>query len=214
MNTVISFISQTGNVGKSILASSLAIEAVKNKLSVAVADLDHENKSIIDLVNDRARFGIQPNFTVYPVNTVNQALTCFKNERLQIIDCPSRATTATIEIAKHSDLVVQPATGSKKDLDKAITIFNLLGDNNIPIDKMLLVLNRIGTESEYRKALEYIGQVKIQDQLIAIVSSFLYDKQTYRNAINDSYSITETIVPSLNEAAKSVLHQILSATLK
>lgn len=38
----LSFISQSGNVMKSTLAAATALEAIKNDLSVAVADLDVE----------------------------------------------------------------------------------------------------------------------------------------------------------------------------
>lgn len=212
---LISFISQTGNIGKSVLATALAVESINNKLPVAIADLDHEHRTSLEIQQDRTSSGIEPIFKVYTPETAKEALTCFKNEdKLQIIDCPSRASKATIEVSKKSDLIVQPTTCSKKDMDRCIETFYTLSANNIPVDKMLIVINRVGTEAEYRRALDYLNQVEIEGQKIPIVSTCIYEKQNYRNALNDGFSIIETASQSLNEVAKSVVHQILSATLK
>jgi cellulose biosynthesis protein BcsQ len=212
---LISFISQTGNIGKSVLATALAVESVNNGLPVAIADLDHEHLTSHEILQDRKNAGIEPIFTVYTPETAKEALSCFKEgDKLKIIDCPSRASKATIEVSKKSDLVVQPTTCSKKDMDRCIETFYTLSEHNISVEKMLIVINRVGTEAEYRRALGYLKQVQIEGKTIPIVSTCIYEKQNYRNALNDGFSIIETASPSLNEVARSVIHQILSSTLK
>ena len=56
---LISFISQTGNIGKSVLATALAVESINNKLPVAIADLDHEKeiseKHILEALQYRSK---------------------------------------------------------------------------------------------------------------------------------------------------------------
>jgi len=212
--SVIAFVSQSGNVMKSTLATVTALEATKNDIDVAVADLDVENRTITSWMNQRKEYGIKPLFKVYTVNSAREALNCFQNEQLSIIDAPSRATSATIEIALNSDLIIQPTTPGKKDMDLGIETFVQLIKKGVPIEKLLFIITRIGSDSEYQKAIQYLNYMKINDKNIKILSSAIWEKVSYRSAINDGLAITETPYPTLNDGAKAVIYQILTLLIK
>jgi chromosome partitioning protein len=199
---------------KSTLATVTALEATKNDIDVAVADLDVENRTITSWMNQRKEYGIKPLFKVYTVNSAREALNCFQNEQLSIIDAPSRATSATIEIALNSDLIIQPTTPGKKDMDLGIETFVQLIKKGVPIEKLLFIITRIGSDSEYQKAIQYLNYMKINDKNIKILSSAIWEKVSYRSAINDGLAITETPYPTLNDGAKAVIYQILTLLIK
>lgn len=206
----IAFVSQSGNVMKSTLATATALEAVKNGISIAVADLDVENRTTTSWIKQREDYGIEPLFKVYSVNNAKEAVNCFHNEQLCIIDAPSRATSATIEIALSSDLIIQPTTPGKKDMDLATETFLQLIKKGVPLEKLLFVITRIGSDSELQKAIQYLNLTKIGKKNIKILSSAIWEKVSYRSAINDGLAITETPYNTLNESAKSVVHQMLT----
>ena len=206
----IAFISQSGNVMKSTLAIATAIEAVKNKLSASVADLDVEHRTVSSWIEQREEYNLSPVFNVYSVNSAIEAINCFSDEKLCVIDSPSRATSATVEIASSCDLIVQPTPPSKKDLDLALNTFTQLYNKGIPLEKMLFIITRVGSISELQKALHYISLYKIGEKNINVLESPVWEKVGYRAAMNDGLSITETVYPTLNESAKSVIHQMLT----
>ena len=107
---LIAFVSQSGNVMKSTLATAMALEAVHNDLKVKLADLDNEHRTIEEWIAQRAEYGIEPMFDYFTPNSADEALKGFSDENLCIIDAPSRATEATLKIAAKADLVVQPVT--------------------------------------------------------------------------------------------------------
>ncbi len=196
---------------KSTLASALALEAIHNDLAVSVADLDPEHRTITKWMADRVERGIEPIFQVHEANNAAQALQFFSGEELYIIDCPSRATAATIEISKNVDLVIQPSTPGKKDLDLSVDTFHQLVGEGIPVNRLLLILTRVGTPAEFDRAKEYFKKAKtIDGQHFRILPSAIYEKTAYRASISDGYAITETPYVSLNEAAKSVIYQSIT----
>ena len=214
MSKRIVFVSQSGNVMKSTLATAMAVEATINDLDCAIADLDIEHRTSSQLSEQRSSLGITPTLKVYGVSSAKQAIDCFNDEALQIIDAPSRATSATTVISKNADLIIQPVPPSKKDMDLAIESFYKLSDAGIDVNKMLFVFTRVGSQAELKSAINYLSQVQINNQKINILTSAIWEKVAYRGAINDGYLITETQYATLNGNAKAVIHQILTLLLK
>lgn len=149
-------------------------------------------------------------FDYFLPNSANEALKGFSDENLCIIDAPSRATEATLKIASKADLVVQPVTAWAKDLKLAIKLFYQLIENGISPDKLVFVLVRIGWAAELKRAKAYLSKVEVGGKKIKVVSSTISEQVGYRTAISDGLAITETPYPSLNEAAKAVIHQVLT----
>jgi len=213
MNKV-AFISQSGNVMKSSLACAMAVECSNNGLDVAIADLDKEHRTVAQWLTTRIENEIEPTFPVHSVDSATDALNCFNNESLAIIDAPSRATSATALIAQNVDLVILPTPPSKKDIDLSLSTLYQLIIGGVPIDRLILVFTRVGSVAELNQAIEYVGMADFGDSSLQVLSSAIWERVGYRGAINDSFSITETSFQTLNDSAKAVIHQLLSKLLR
>src|SRR5882762_1498722 len=120
MASVIAFVSQKGGVGKSTMARGLAREAAQGGMSVKLADLDTQQGTSIDWHRTRLDSGIEPAISAEAYKTASQALAQVKRYDLLILDGPARTSQATLEIARASNLVVQPTGASLDDLRPAV----------------------------------------------------------------------------------------------
>lgn len=116
MAAVVAFVSQKGGVGKSTLARALAREAAAGELRVKIADLDTQQGTSVDWHRARLGISIEPIVSVEAFKTASQALAAADGFDLLIIDGPARTSKATLEIARSSSLVVQPA-GDPRNCD-------------------------------------------------------------------------------------------------
>lgn len=210
----LAFVSQSGNVMKTSLAFGMAVEGMNNGLEVSTCDLDTEHRSLAEHRQQRESQGIEPLFEVMEAGNARDAVKRGQGSNLYIIDCPSRATAATLEVAKEVDLVVQPTTTSRKDLDLAIKTFYQLVLSGVPIERLLFVITRVSTAARLRDAQEYLRQAEITEKRFNVLTSAVWEKPGYEMALNDGYSIVETIFPSLNTASRAVVHEILTQCLR
>ena len=124
MAAIVAFVSQKGGVGKSTLARALAREAAAGGLRVKVADLDTQQGTAVDWHRLRLSQGIEPVVSVEAFATAAQALEAAKGYDLLIIDGPARTSSATLDIARAADLIVQPSGASRDDLIPAVREFH------------------------------------------------------------------------------------------
>lgn len=204
MTTVIAFISQKGGVGKSTLARGLARESSQSGLQVKLADLDPMQKTVADWHATRLQSGFEPIGDVQIFATINQALTNMDFYDLIIIDGAARATTGTLEIARKSNLVVQPSGASIDDLKPAVREFNGLVKAGIPKNSLVFALNHIATDAEEKDARDYLI-----DSGYNVLDGFLMERAAYRIAQNIGLSITETKFKSLNSRADSLIQSLI-----
>lgn len=210
----IAFISQSGNVMKTSLAFGMAVEGVRNGLNVVTCDLDREHRSLAGHQKQRVDMEIEPLFPVIEAENAQEALRNGTGADLYLIDCPSRATAATVDVAKGVDLAVQPTTTSRKDLDLAIKTFYQIVQAGVPVERLLFVITRASTAARLREAQEYLSKAAINGQHFAILSTPIWERAGYEMAINDGFSIVETTYPSLNTASKAAIHEILTRCLR
>ena len=206
MTVCISFISQKGGVGKSTLARALAREANEQKLAVKIADLDTQQGTIVNWHRRRLDLNYRPIGSVESFKTAEQALQNISSYDLLIIDGPARASKATLDIARQSDLVVQPTGASMDDLEPAILLFHELFKAGIPKAKLNFALSRIGTDSEFEACKDYLVQTGY-----GVLGGCLFEKPAYRQAQNIGLSITETSYQSLNKKADELIQSIVDA---
>ncbi len=143
MAAIVAFVSQKGGVGKSTLARALAREAAAGGLRVKVADLDTQQGTAVDWHRLRLSQG---------------TLEAAKGYDLLIIDGPARTSSATLDIARAADLIVQPSGASRDDLIPAVREFHALTKAGVPNDRLAFALNRIGTPAEEVAARVYLQQ--------------------------------------------------------
>ena len=206
MTICISFISQKGGVGKSTLVRALAREANEQGLMVKVADLDTQQGTVVNWHRRRLNSNHNPIGSVESFKTAEQALQSINGYDLLIIDGPARASKATLDIARQSDLVIQPTGASMDDLEPAILLFHELFKAGIPKSKLSFALSRIGTDSELTACREYLNQTGYN-----ILGGCIFEKPAYRQTQNVGLSITETSYQSLNKKADELIQSIVDA---
>lgn len=204
MPTVVAFISQKGGVGKSTLARALAREAAGGGLSVKIADLDTQQGTSVDWHRQRLDSEIEPSVAVEAFKSARQALAVADGYDLLIVVGPARTSSATLEIARVADLVVQPTGASADDLRPAIREFHALVQAGIPARKLVFALNRIGTDSEEADTHSYIAEAGY-----AALPGCLPERPAYRQAQNLGLAVTETRFPKLNERANALIQALI-----
>src|SRR6476620_6526091 len=204
MPTVIAFISQKGGVGKSSLARALAREAAAGGLVVKIADLDTQQGTSVDWHRQRLDSALEPTVAVEAFKTADQALAVAGAYDLLVIDGPARTSRATLSIAQLADLVVQPTGASADDLRPAIREFHALVQAGISTQKLVFVLNRIGTDSEEADTRSYINEAGYD-----ALPGCLPERPAYRQAQNLGYAVTETRFPKLNERAGALIQALI-----
>ena len=204
MTTIIAFVSQKGGVGKSTLARALAREAANSGLKVKIADLDTQQGTCVDWHRTRLNAGFQPAVAAEAFATAAQALKIANQYDLLIIDGPARTSGGTLDIAKVADLVVQPSGASADDLKPAVREFHALSQAGIPKDKLVFVLNHIGTPAEEAEARAYIAQAGY-----AVLDGCLLERPAYRTAQNTGRAVTETSFRTLNTKADALIQALI-----
>lgn len=204
-NTIIGFISQKGGVGKSTLTRAFACAASQSGLSVKIADLDTQQGTSSNWYRRRLNNDLGPIGSVELYKTAQAALSSQGNFDLMVLDGPARTSAATLEIAKASDLVVQPTGASIDDLEPAILVFHELVKNGIDRAKLVLALCRVGTDSEEAEARSYVQQAGY-----TVLDDCLKERPAYRQAQDRGLSVIETTYSSLNNRAHNMIKSLLS----
>ncbi len=204
MVQIVGFISQKGGVGKSTLARGLSREAAASGLNVKLADLDTQQGTSVDWYRRRLDSGATPVFSVESFKTASQALRLAEQFDLLLLDGPARASTATLEIARAANLVVQPSGASIDDLRPAVLVFHELIKAGISKSRLVFALCRMGTDAEEAEARAYVSQAGY-----TALEGALPERPSYRQASNVGLSITETRYPQLNQRADKLIQSMV-----
>ena len=202
---VISLVSQKGGVGKSSLARSLAREAAAAGLDTKLADLDTQQGTCLDWARDRNAAGVDPSVSVESYRSVAAALAVAEGFDLLVVDGPARTSSGTLELARASDLIVQPSGPSADDLRPAVREFLALVSAGIPKKKLVIALNCVGTDAEAADARAFILEAGFD-----VLPGALAEKVAYRVALNSGRTMTETTYKTLNTKAASMLQAIIN----
>lgn len=201
---VIAFISQKGGVGKSTLARVLTVEATKKKIKTLLADCDHQQKTSYEWTQWRKENEVNPTITSKVFNSVKDIWPYTKQYQLVIIDAPARTSQGTLEIAKRSNLIIQPVGASRDDLLPALREFNALKAQGIKKDKLLFVLNHLSTPAEILATQEYLTESGYP-----FAPFYLSEKASYRQAQSEGKSISEVNYTSLRKQVQKLVNFIL-----
>lgn len=205
---IISFISQKGGVGKSTLSQALAVEAVKQKLKVLLADYDVQQNTSYDWFKRRLNLIKDENFTTENFSSWKDIVAKEEDYDLIVVDGPARTNIGILELAKRSQLVIQPTGPSLADLKPAVNEFHSLFTSGIDKDKLIFVLNHIATKSEEELAREYLNQTGY-----LVCENSLPEKSSYRSTQNEGKSIGEVTFKSLANQSNKVIKEISNLLL-
>jgi chromosome partitioning protein len=152
--------------------------------------------------------GLQPEIAVELFSSVKADVSGSDGYDLLVFDGPAKADSATLELARISDLVVQPVGASKDDLRPAVRTFNALTKAGIPNGRLLLVLARISTEAEAMAA-----RVFLQEAGYNVADGYIPERAAYRSAQDTGRAITEVRYPTLRATAESVVQSVIDAAV-
>jgi chromosome partitioning protein len=204
MGVVVAFVSQKGGVGKSTLARALAREAAAGGLSVKVADLDMQQGTLVNWQRRRLEANREPSVSVESFRSAGSALSVRDGFDLLVLDGPARASSATLDIARFADLVVQPTGASLDDLEPAVLTFHELVKEGVSREKLLFALCRMQTEAEVRDCRGYLTQAGY-----SILDGFLPERPAYRAVQNTGFAVTEIRYLSLRKQAEALVQGIV-----
>ena len=215
MPTIVGFISQKGSVSKSTLARALATEATKEKLKTIIIDIDDlQNTSVKWMERRQDYLSLYPNkehfmplFDVIRTDNLRKAIQEAQNSDLILIDGPGRGTKLSLEIAKASDLVIQPVAPSLDDLEPNIALYDEIANRGVETRKLYFAICRAGSDAEAAEAREYLNELDSPGPY-PILPGYLPEKTGYRKIQNEGRAITEAIHPSLRIKANKYIQGI------
>ncbi len=200
---IIAFISQKGGVGKSTLAQALAVETTRQKIKTLLADCDPQQSTSYKWTQLRKENGLSAiNCQVF--QQVKDIWPLTKQYDLIIIDGPARTSKGTAEIAQRANLLIQPTSATRADLEPAVREFNSLVKQGISPKKLILLLNNLITPAEEKATRTYLKLTNYHCLPYA-----LYARASYRQAQNEGKSIREISYQSLSKQVKKLLDSIL-----
>src|SRR5712671_6544825 len=162
MPLIASFVSQKGGVGKSTLARALAVVLRKGGMNALVADIDFQQSTIGEWAKLRDARGIKPSIPVRRFKTADDAIIGGGATDVLIIDGPARASAGTLELARQSDLLVQPSGCGLDDVRPAVLLFHELLAAGISRERLVVVLSRTAGEPEEGAARRYLQKAKYE----------------------------------------------------
>jgi len=205
MGAIIALVSQKGGVGKSALARTLARDAAAAGLSVKLADLDVQQGTCLDWSRDRNAAGIEPAVSVESFRNAVAALATRDRVDLLILDGPARTSQATLEIAKVADVLVQPSGPSADDLRPVVRTWRELVAAGIPIVRLAVALNCVGSDAEEADARSFLERAGVE-----ALPHALPERIAFRQALNTGRAMTETRYPGLNRMASVLIQDIIN----
>ncbi len=208
MAAVVAFLSQKGGVGKSTLARTLAVVATDVGLSVTVADLDPQQRTLMRWAKARTQYDVDPVVHVEAYDTPQEALRAPPGADLLILDMPGRLSDAILDIAQHVHLILQPTSPSVDDLHPGILVFQALQRVQIPSERMAFALCRALGDKEAEATRDYL-----EDQGHAVLRGTIHERLAYRNALNLGRTLCETRQSSLNSSARLMMLDLLDRVL-
>jgi chromosome partitioning protein len=204
MPLTISVVSQKGGVGKSALARALAVLVGRGGMNMLLADLDFQQSTAAEWAKLRDAHALTPSIPVRRFRSADDALIAGAAADVLIIDGPARASAGTLELARQSDLVVQPSGCGLDDLRPAVLLFHELLAAGIGREGLIVTLSRTGGDIEEGAARRYLAKAKYH-----VAEASIPEHAAYREAMNRGAALMETSDRKLNVRAQAVLDELL-----
>lgn len=205
MPVVIALVSQKGGVGKSTLARGLAALVAYSGVKVRIADLDSQQNTVLRWEERRRTDKTVTTLDAKGYQTVSDAIDDADNFELIIVDAPGGSNQATLTIAQHAHLVVQPTGPSLDDLYPGVLLFHELAAAGIPRERLMFALCRTQTEDEEEDARAYLEHAGY-----AVFPGSIPERAAYRAAQNRGHAITETNKEELNQRADDLMMGLIT----
>ena len=204
MAAVVAFLSQKGGVGKSTLARTLAAVAADAGLSVMLADLDVQQRTLMRWGKAREQHRIKPVVNVAGFDHLQAVLSHLQDADLTVLDLPGQLSDDITAAAARIHLIVQPTSPSVDDLHPSLLVFQALQRMRIAREGLAFALCRVLCEREAQATRRYLGA-----HGYAVLRNAIPERLAYREALNFGRCLTETRQQSLNASARLMMLDLL-----
>ena len=204
MPVIVGFVSQKGGVGKSTLARALAAVAAHAGLKVTLADLDPQQQTLVQWQRARKQNKVSPKIAVSAFGGVADAVASSVTSDLLILDTIGGVNSATLAVAEHAHLIVQPTGPSLDDLYPTVLIFHELAGAGIAKSRLVAALCRVLTDDEEAAARAYLEEAGYE-----VLPGSIPESAAYRVAQNHGQSLTEVREKALNSRADALIEGLL-----
>ena len=202
MPYVLGFGGQKGGTGKTVLATTAAVESLKAGLKVMVYDLDHTQQSSVMWSTRRHDQKHLPEVEVQPV-TRSEIPSALNGEDISILDMPGFADEKTASIARHCHLFVLPTGTSLTDLDTTILVAHELAEHGVAVERLYFAITKAPDDVSARKAREYIHKAGYNT-----IKSYSRFAKSIEQGLNAGLALTEINSPKLQKEAVEMFQSI------
>lgn len=205
---VISCLSQKGGVGKSTLCRLIARTYAVAGWNVKICDFNTTQLTSKKWSDVRRELDIEPHIDAEPCVSPTR----LRREPYDLVVADGRPDSdqSSMEIARHSDLIILPTGTAVDDLEPQLAFGKELVSKGIPADAILFVLNKIddGT-SAVEAARGYLDGFAVARQ--ELVSRISYQRaQNYGKALSE----VENYIGRLAETADILAAEIVDRVNK
>lgn len=202
MPHILGFGGQKGGTGKTVLATTAAVEGLKSGLNVIVYDLDHTQQSAVMWAERRKDAKHTPDVEVKPV-TRSEIPSVLNGEDISILDMPGFADAKTASIARHCHLFVLPTGTSLTDLDTTILVAHELAEHGVAPERLYFAITKAPDEASARKARDYIHQAGYNT-----IKSYSRFAKSIEQGLNAGMALTEINSPKLQAEAVEMFQSV------
>lgn len=208
MSVVVAFLSQKGGVGKSTLARSAGVLAARMGLSVLLADLDPQQRTLMRWLKTRAELNLETPLRVEAFDDLAEVLAQDNGLDLVVLDLPGQISNVATAVARNADLIVQPTSPSVDDLHPAVLVFQALERVGVPREKLVFALCRVLGDKEAEATRDYLAELGY-----GVLRGVINERLGYRDALNLGRTLVECRQPNMSNAAQILLLDLLERAL-
>lgn len=208
--------SQKGGVGKTTLATNIAVELLSRGFTTVLIDSDSQ-RSASQWSADRDESGAEPSvLAMYKDGNLFQSLQELdKNYNYVVVDLPGKDSQEQRTALSCAHIAVTPCQPSQFDADTLPRLLAVADEarNFNPELKVKAVITRASTNPQVKDAdevAEYIGGLSG----IELLESRIYDRKAYKAAASEGLAVTEGPARTHGAAAEEVrnlLNEILES---
>lgn len=213
MAVVVAVIGQKGGSAKSSTARLLAVELAKRGRNVVVVDLDVAQRTATEWAAARALNGLTPAITVTLVDHTSEPdfrIPEIARDGADVIvaDAPGWIDRSMLELARCADVCVIPSACSDDELRPSIRLYHELVAAGIPPHRIAIVLNRVGTEAESKRARIKIAEGEVPDGVV--VGCELPEQPIYRSGHDGGQATSEVSSKGPREKALALAAELIA----